>query len=180
MSVQIGWCSSQMMHLEIRGPHFSCTFVYGSSFKHERCAMFQELESWATHCHGPWIVLGDFNCIANFNERIGQPVKLSDISPLSTCLHQCGIHDMKSTGHFYTWNNKQEGGKRVFSKIDRALCNTHWDNAFLNVEAAFLPEGCYDHSPILVLLCKLESPNPEGCLELLNSGLHKLSNPTET
>lgn len=41
-------------------------------------------------------------------------------------------------------------GKRVFSKIDRALCNTQWDITYPNAETAFLPEGCYDHSPILV------------------------------
>src|SRR5687768_16406016 len=118
-----------MMHLEIqpiRGPYFSCTFVYGSSFKHERCDIFQQLENLATQWQGPWIVLGDFNCIANFNERIRQPMKLYEIFPLRTCIHQCGIHDMKSTGHFYTWNNKQEGGKRVFSRIHKALCNAHW------------------------------------------------------
>ena len=58
---------------------------------------------------------------------------------------------MKSTSHFYTQNNKKEGGKCVFSKIDKALCNAHWDNAFPNIEASFFPEGCYDHSSILVL-----------------------------
>ena len=79
-----------MMHLEVqpvRGPNFSCIFIYGSSFKHERTSKFQQLENLATQCSGPWIILGDFNCITNFNEQIGQPVKLSKIAPLRSCMN---------------------------------------------------------------------------------------------
>lgn len=157
MSVNIGLCSSQLMHLEVfptMGSQFSCTFVYGSSLKHERDDLFQQLECLANQCRGPWLFLGDLNCIANFNERIGKPVKFSDIIPLRSCLDKCKIHDMKSSGHFYTWNNKQDGGKRVFSKIDRALCNDQCDDMFDNAEASFLPEGCFDHSPILIQFYK--------------------------
>lgn len=94
--------------------------------------------------------MGDFNYIANFNEHVGHTVTFSEISPLRSCIANCEVHDMKSTGHFYTWNNKQEGGRRVFNKIDRALCNAHWAAAYPNAEVVFLPEGDYDHSPILV------------------------------
>ena len=37
---------------------------------------------------------------------------------------------MKSTGKFFTWNNKQTGDQRVFSRIDRALCNEEWVDAY--------------------------------------------------
>lgn len=53
----------------------------------------------------------------------------------------CDLHDMKSNGRFYTWNNKQDGNKRVFSKIERALCNDPWYQEYPNSEVTFLPEG---------------------------------------
>lgn len=46
------------------------------------------------------------------------------------------------------------GGKRVFSKIDQALCNDQWDDIFANAEVSFLPEGCLDHSPIVIQFYK--------------------------
>ena len=57
-------------------------------------------------CFGPWLILSDFNCIANFNERIGKAMRLSEVEPLRSYIANCDIHYMKSTGHFYTWNNK--------------------------------------------------------------------------
>ncbi|KAH0645162.1 hypothetical protein KY284_033046 [Solanum tuberosum] len=33
---------------------------------------------------------------------------------------------MKSSGAFFTWNNKTDGTDRVQSKIDRVLINTEW------------------------------------------------------
>lgn len=110
MSVNIIACSSQLMHVEVKPTHgvaFSCTIVYGATSKHVRLELLQHLEALRSLCNGPWIILGDFNCIANLNERIGQAVRLSKILPLKTCMENCNMHDMKSSGRFYTWNNKQ-------------------------------------------------------------------------
>ena len=67
--------------------------------------------------------MGDFNCIANINERIGQRPRSHEIAPLRRCMEVCEIRDLKSTGRFFTWTNKQEGLARVFSKIDRVSVN---------------------------------------------------------
>ena len=153
MVVNISFCSSQIMHLEVTpslGAPFFCSFDYGANNKHERRDLLHHFKKVIGSCSGPWIILGDFNCIANFNERIGKAVRLSEVEPLRSCIANCDIHDMKSTGHFYTWNNKQEGGHHVFSKIDRAMCNAQWDTVYPNAEVVFLPERSYDHSPILV------------------------------
>lgn len=57
---------------------------------------------------------------------------------------------MKYKGCFLTWNNKQEGGDRVFSKIDRVLCNEEWDEVFPEAITEFMPEGMFDHTPAIV------------------------------
>ena len=51
------------------------------------------------------------------------------------------VHDMKYNDRFFTWNNKQHGDKRVFRKIDRAMCNSVWDEVYSNVEVIFLQGG---------------------------------------
>ena len=98
---------------------------------------------------GPWLLMGEFNCIANINERIGQRPHNSELNPLRRCMETCEIHDLKSTGRFFTWTNKQEVPARVLSKIDRVMGNHSWETTFPTVEAAFLPEGDFDHTPML-------------------------------
>ena len=63
-------------------------------------------------------------------------------------MSSCGLK--KFFGRFYSWNNKQLGDRRVFSKIDRVLCNDVWDDQFPGMEAIFLPKGTFDHSPMVV------------------------------
>lgn len=58
--------------------------------------------------------------------------------------------DMKYTGRFFTWSNKWEGDDRILSKIDKVLCNAEWDITWPYIEADFLPEGTFDHTPMLV------------------------------
>ena len=50
---------------------------------------------------------GDFNCVMNTDERIGSQVRESEMREMKSCMLQCGLQDVKSSGNFYTWNNKQ-------------------------------------------------------------------------
>ena len=47
------------------------SFVNGATHKNERGIMLTEHENIGALVTGPWIVMGDFNSIANLNERIG-------------------------------------------------------------------------------------------------------------
>ena len=69
-----------------------------------------------------------------------------------------GIHDIKFSGRFFTWTNKQAGTNRVLSKIDRVLGNNLWDDTYPMAEVLFLPEGLFYHSAMLVQFFN----NPKG------------------
>ena len=47
-------------------------FFYGATDKNDWGIMLAELENIGTTVTGPWLVMGDFNCIANLNERVGK------------------------------------------------------------------------------------------------------------
>ena len=50
---------------------FHCTFPYAVIDKKLRVNLFSMLDLIAKNISGPWMVAGDFNCVANLNERLG-------------------------------------------------------------------------------------------------------------
>ncbi|XP_057247843.1 uncharacterized protein LOC130590009 [Beta vulgaris subsp. vulgaris] len=102
-------------------------------------------------CQGPWVVLGDFNAISSIEDRLGSLVRLAEIGPMLECMNDCELVDIKASGRYYTWTNKQEGDVRVFSRIDRVLVHSYWMESFELAEATFLPKGNFYHT--LILLC---------------------------
>lgn len=60
------------------------------------------------------------------------------------------LTQLKSLGWYYTWCNKQEPDKRVYSRIDWAFGNFDWLQQYGHIEAEFLNPEVSDHSPILI------------------------------
>ena len=105
IKVDIRFVSCQIIHLVVSphvGDSFACSFVYGATDKNERGIMLTELETIGATVTRPWIVMGDFNYIANLNERVGQKPHLHKIEPLRRCMENYEIHDLKSTERFFT------------------------------------------------------------------------------
>lgn len=94
--------------------------------------------------------MGDFNAICSMEERIGAPMRMSEVLPLRNCMRLCNLEDIKSSGRYFTWNNKQLEDARVYSKIDRVIATQEWMDMFGEAEAIFMPEGNFDHTPILL------------------------------
>ncbi|XP_074291494.1 uncharacterized protein LOC141618299 [Silene latifolia] len=96
----------------------------------------------------------------------------ADISDFRGCGHYCGFNDIKGQGAFFTWNNKKAPATRGFSRIDRFLVNVEWMDLYPNAYAYFLPEGLFDHTPIIngTLMFKLVTKlkNLKKPLRMLN------------
>uniref|UniRef100_A0A803PQL5 Reverse transcriptase domain-containing protein n=1 Tax=Cannabis sativa TaxID=3483 RepID=A0A803PQL5_CANSA len=123
---------------------------YGFNEDVGRQSMWQELQSIRTD--GSWVVLGDFNDILEKEERIGVRVKYKPSVSFINCISTCQLEDVKFGGSFYTWNNKQEGDDRIFSKIDRILANQKWLESYPKASVLFLNEGMFDHTPVLLTI----------------------------
>ncbi|XP_074291884.1 uncharacterized protein LOC141618698 [Silene latifolia] len=143
---------AQYMHLNVKDLNtdqcFRATFIYAFNKVEERASLWQDLIR--LNVIGPWIVLGDFNNVMYANERLGKMVKDDEMVPFQSTVNRCDLHDMKSTGSFFTWNNKQPNATRVFSRIDRVLVNGAWLNWNIDWNAHYHPEGDFDHCPCII------------------------------
>ncbi|XP_060965556.1 uncharacterized protein LOC133034483 [Cannabis sativa] len=150
-TVNIISCSSQLVHLFVtmvdKGGSFFVSFVYGFNNANGRSVLWEELQRCNTV--EPWLILGDFNEILSKEERIGDKARFIALD-FQSCINICQLEDVKFSGSFFTWSNKQQGSDCIFSKIDRVLANQAWLDRFKNAEAVFLCEGIFDHTPVVL------------------------------
>ncbi|KAM3267534.1 hypothetical protein P3S67_032290 [Capsicum chacoense] len=146
--VNIKGVTAQLIHSLVEdkatGTRFHVTMIYGFNDQSLRRSLWAYIMSISGQMTGPWVVLGDFNCVLNKEERIGRPVTMAEIIDFKVCVGQCGLQDLRSTGSFYTWSNKQQGVARVYSKIYRVLVNDEWVSDLPASISCFLQEGLYD------------------------------------
>ncbi|XP_074287510.1 uncharacterized protein LOC141612598 [Silene latifolia] len=115
----------QVVHLRVT--HLSSGFswvhslVYGCKKDSERVDLWNSLKQLKQSLVDPWLIMGDFNNVLHSDERIGSPITQAEVQGFQDCVDECGLYDVR-LGAFFTWNNKQEGVARVFSRIDRVMC----------------------------------------------------------
>ena len=73
----------------------------------------------------------------SIEERLGSPVRDSEMQEIVHCMMICGVQDIKSLDNYFTWNNKPQGNSRVFSKLDRMLVNQACMGIFPSVRVSF-------------------------------------------
>ncbi|XP_074314658.1 uncharacterized protein LOC141649886 [Silene latifolia] len=109
VDIEVLEMGAQYMHINVKDLNtdqcFRATFIYAFNKVEETTSLWQALIR--LNVSSPWIVLGDFNNVMHANERLGKMVKDDEMVPFQSTVNSCDLHDMKSTGSFFTWNNKQ-------------------------------------------------------------------------
>ncbi|XP_062099682.1 uncharacterized protein LOC133805517 [Humulus lupulus] len=123
---------------------FLVTFVYAFNDENGRDIFWRDLKFLARGHKQPWVVLGDFNDILNAYEMVGNRVQRGSSSAFKDCIEECQLEDVKYSGCFFTWNNKQDKEGRIYSKIDRVMENQEWLTQHELAEVLFLPEVYQD------------------------------------
>ncbi|XP_062094142.1 uncharacterized protein LOC133800206 [Humulus lupulus] len=131
------------------------TFVYGLNTMDERLEMWRGL-SCIHVLNKPWLIVGDFNAMFNFDDRAGgRTISAVEILDSNAWLAHSQLASLKRIGSNFTWSNKQDGGDRVYSKIDHVFINEDWIDALPYSIADFQWDAHLDHCYCLIKTLKL-------------------------
>ncbi|XP_024009969.1 uncharacterized protein LOC112085166 [Eutrema salsugineum] len=130
------------------------TFVYGFSQVESRVQLWEELvhlndTTPVSRC--PWAVVGDFNQILRHTQHSSHLVDDVDISGMedfNLALQGADLFEAQSKGLTFSWWNNQDGNP-ISKKIDHALINQAWSNAFPDSYSDFLDPDQSDHAVCL-------------------------------
>uniref|UniRef100_A0A2N9IET1 CCHC-type domain-containing protein n=1 Tax=Fagus sylvatica TaxID=28930 RepID=A0A2N9IET1_FAGSY len=127
------------------------TVVYAPPSKSRRTLFWDHLKKLSDSFPGPWICVGDFNCIKEQSEKAGgKPFASSSNSELGGFLFDCNLIDLGFCGNSFTWSNKRKGQANIKERLDRAVTNVGWRSLFPRASVRHLPATSSDHNPILV------------------------------
>lgn len=127
------------------------TRVYGPTNWHLKPNFWNSLQDLTHAFAGPWLCLGDFNCILNSGEkRGGRPFASSSYNPFSNFMDSCGLIDLGFKGQKFTWSNNRDGVAKICERLDRAIANTEWQSLFPRSRITHLLRSSSDQSPILL------------------------------
>uniref|UniRef100_A0A2N9GLU6 CCHC-type domain-containing protein n=1 Tax=Fagus sylvatica TaxID=28930 RepID=A0A2N9GLU6_FAGSY len=127
------------------------TVVYAPPSKSHRTLFWDHLKKLSDSFPGPWICVGDFNCIKEQSEKAGgKPFASSSNSELGGFLFDCNLIDLRFYGNSFTWSNKRKGQANIKDRLDRAVTNVGWRSLFPRASVRHLPATSSDHNPILV------------------------------
>ncbi|XP_020259105.1 uncharacterized protein LOC109835548 [Asparagus officinalis] len=126
--------------------------IYGFNQMETRKELWSELKSiHQTVGNTPWLLFGDFNAIISNEEKIGGSILHdSETEDFRNFINDCQLDHLKNIGCFYTWNNKQDHGSRIWSRLDRVLMNDKWIQNYNSSQVEFLLPKISDHSPGLI------------------------------
>ena len=155
LSLQQLYSSPQIQHLLVHiigsQQNFLVTFVYGLNYPHERISLWEDIGNFYQQSqHLPWVLFGDFNIVRSISEKQGGDMSwTAAMEDLNCCCHEADLEDLRFTGHWFTWSNKNPTNP-ILRKLDRVLINPCWTSCFPNATADFLPPGLSDHCPAVV------------------------------
>jgi endonuclease/exonuclease/phosphatase family metal-dependent hydrolase len=138
-----------------------CSEVYASPIFTLRAALWNHLDQRAKDVSLPWLVIGDFNDILLPREQRGGIFSTSKVELFAKNIDRCGLIDLGSFGSKYTWQGHCRGGRLVYRRLDRGLCNHDWRMKFPEATIEHLVRRQSDHNPLL-LRCSNSMASKEG------------------
>ncbi|XP_035546560.1 uncharacterized protein LOC118348616 [Juglans regia] len=126
------------------------TFVYAKCSYVDRRELWHDIEEW-TDLDQPWLVLGDFNVIRRYSERVGgNPQPFISTLEFNDCIDRCGLLETSSSGQRMSWYNGHGGVSRSWAKLDRVLMNNFFASLFPSAHFNYLSRKSSDHCPMVV------------------------------
>ncbi|KAL2966465.1 hypothetical protein AAZX31_16G118800 [Glycine max] len=143
--------NAQLIHCAIdcktTAKRFQVSFIYGLHSIVARRSLWINLNSINANMNCLWLLIGDFNSILSPTDRFnGAEPNAYELQDFVDCCSDLGLGSINSHGPLYTWTNG-----RMWSKLDRALCNQSWFNSFGNSACEVMEFiSILDHTPLVV------------------------------
>lgn len=136
------------------------TVVYASCDMIIRRDLFDSLMQFSRQVNVPWLIGGDFNCIASTTEKMGGSFSSTNaMTDFQGFMSATGFADAGFTGSKFTWTNNQVGPSHINARLDRVLLNPYWVQSGIYLAVKHLTRGPSDHAPLLLSMIPA-SPAP--------------------
>jgi hypothetical protein len=119
--------------------------VYGPNDDGERMVLWDEMVGLMSWWDRPWRFRGDFNVVRFSSERSGAGGFSVAMEDFSEFIHEPSLVDIPLYRGQFTWSNNQ-----VWSKIDRFLLSSKWEEHYPDVSQRRLPRLLLEHFPLLL------------------------------
>ncbi|XP_026383459.1 uncharacterized protein LOC113278956 [Papaver somniferum] len=120
------------------------TAVYGPVLNNEKNQFWAELRDIRTIWEDPWVLCGDFNATRFLYERSGRNTNTRSMKKFASLVQHQHLMDLPLIGSHYTWSRNSS-----WSKIDRFLISSSWEDNYRRIEQSTLPKPFSDHHPIM-------------------------------
>ncbi|KAJ8421922.1 LOW QUALITY PROTEIN: hypothetical protein Cgig2_025977 [Carnegiea gigantea] len=160
------YTSEQLIHCSAvqltTNEHFYITYVYGKNQELQRQQLWSDLHDIAQNMSSACCLIGDFNTNLSKEGRIGGlEVQDQDVRELTSLLEDCELHELRSTGVYFSWTNKT-----IYSRIDHVFLNDLWYDIFDYTHSHYMAMGLSDHTPIMLQFPT--SPKPATMFQFCN------------
>ncbi|KAL9680477.1 hypothetical protein QQ045_018356 [Rhodiola kirilowii] len=143
-------------HIDVRikgETEFSLMLFYGCPRVQDRSSSWELLRYLKKDSGMPWIVIGDFNEIAHSWEMKGVRARgMWQMRNFRECLEDCGLTDLSYKGEMFTYSNRRRGDQEVKVRLDRAVANESWREAFPQAIVKHDLSYTSDYSPLIIYL----------------------------
>lgn len=100
-----------------------------------------------------WMVMGDYNEIADLSEKQGGGGKpRGQMEAIQKVLMDCELSDLGFREPKYTWSSYREDGTFIQERLDRVVANQEWCAIFPFADVSIEAVVCLDHNPIFINL----------------------------
>jgi mannosylglycoprotein endo-beta-mannosidase len=126
------------------------TVVYGPQDTEEKIQFLAKLSERRALCHGPWMIIGDFNMILRASENNNANLDRASIRHFWEFVADLELKELYLHGRLFTWCNERENP--TMTLIDRALVSVDWDLQNPDAILQALSSSVSDHAPLLLSL----------------------------
>lgn len=124
------------------------TGIYGPHLDAEKPAFLEELREVRGHCHGPWLLAGDFNMIYSSEDKNNANINRALMGRFRRLVNDLELKEIPLLGRRYTWSNERSSLTLV--KLDRVFCTTDWEDIYPDNVLQSHATTMSDHCPLIL------------------------------